>query len=365
MKYKRRIGLVLSVVLLFILVGCSKRAKNDTPVVITIDNSKIHMDEMMYYIYQAEVDGNEMEEKYQAFFGESYWDTTDDTGKTNRELEQSNIMEHAIKNDIFYQKACDAGYECSDNEMQEIINDATSLMEEWTDEQKLVMKITKERLIEILTKISIANAYDRDFRETLDVDEATVTSGIYEEDYEEYDVEYLYVPTVTFTQEYDMIPYSKVKKQSAYEQIKKNLEKAKHGINLADLLTEKEQEAGAECSEVTFIAGDEILGSEFEKAALKLSNGQISDSIVEEEDGYYIMKMINNDSKMDYQNAMTSAIENAREKAFSKAYKTIKKEYKIIIQEKIWNSIEIGTITWDENSKVEEKLFNNSYERSE
>jgi len=348
-NYKRRLVFAFSMLLLFLLTACSKRVKNDTPVVITVNDSKIHMDEMMYYIYQTEADGNAKEETYQAFFGESYWETKDETGTTNRELAKSDVMELAIRNDIFYQRAAKAGYEVSKDEMNEISKKVETLMTRWTDQQKLAMGITKERLVEILTKLSIANAYEKDFRDTLEVDEATATSTIYEEDYKEYDVLYLYVPTVTFSNDSDMIAFSKEEKQAAYKEAVKLLKQAKQGTDFSDLLMEENRVEGLESSEVTFIKGDEIFGAYFEKTALTLSNGEIANKVVEEEDGYYIIKMVNKDSKVSYEDAMNRAVEAAWNDAFSKAYETIKNEYEITIQEKVWNPIEIGAITYDKN----------------
>ena len=76
---------------------------------------------------------------------------------------------------------------------------------------------------------------------------------------------------------------------------------------------------GLESSEVTFIKGDEIFGADFEKAALALSNGEIANSIVEEEDGYYIIKMVNKDSKVSYEDAMNRAVEAGLERCFFKS----------------------------------------------
>ncbi len=362
MKYKRRIVFALSMLLLFLLTACSKKAKNDTPVVTVVNDSKIHMDEMMYYIYQSEADGNANEEKYQAFFGESYWETKDETGTTNRELAKTETMELAIRNDIFYQKAMEAGYALSKDETQETLKRVETTMEGWTDKQKLVMGITKERLMEILTKLSIANAYEKDFRDTLEVDEATATSTIYEEDYKEYDVLYLYVPTVTFSQDSNMIAYSNKEKQAAYEKAAKLLAKAKQGAEFSDLLMEDDTVEGMETSEVTFIKGDEIFGTDFEKAALALSNGEIANSIVEEEDGYYIIKMVDKDSKESYQDTINRAVEDAWEDAFSKAYEKIKEEYEITIQEKVWDPIEIGTTTYDKNAVPSKEDLEGAFE---
>ena len=114
---------------------------------ITVHDSKIHMDELMYYIYQTEMDGNANEETYQAFFGESYWETKDETGTTNRELAKTDVMELAIRNDIFYQRAAKAGYELSDDETKEISKNVETMMTSLTDKQKLAMGITKERLV--------------------------------------------------------------------------------------------------------------------------------------------------------------------------------------------------------------------------
>ena len=77
------------------------------------------------------------------------------------------------------------------------------------------------------------------------VDEATATSTIYEEDYKEYDVLYLYVPTVTFSKDSDMIAFSKEEKQAAYKEAVKLLKKAKQGADFFGFINGSKSRRGS------------------------------------------------------------------------------------------------------------------------
>lgn len=362
MKYKRGAVFLLAMLLLFTVIGCSKQAKNNTPVVVTVNDSSIHMDEMMYFIYQIERSGNANEEMYQDFFGKSYWETINDKNITNRELAKSNAMEQAVMMDVFYQKAVQAGYKLSSEEQKKILEDTKVIINGWTNDQKLAMGIYEERLAEIRTKLLLSYKYYQDFLDSLEVDEDVATSAIYEEDYPEYEVEYLYVPTVTFDENYDMIPYSKEEKKTAHDIMLKLSKQAKDVSSLLELLPEEETEIEVEASQVTFLKGDNLFGEKFEKEALTLSNGEVSDSIVEEKDGYYIVKMLNNHAKTSYQNAINQAVEAAKKTAFENAYSKIKSEYKIWIQKEVWDPIQIGTLTYDKADKVSTDYFKNTME---
>lgn len=365
---KRRLMICISLLLLFLLSGCSRQAKNTTPVVATVNEEEIHMDEMMYYIYEAELTGNANEEMYQTFFGESYWDMTDDSGTTYRDLAKTETMDKALLYEIFYQRAIQSGYELKEEELAQVREDAKEIYDSLTAKQRDTMEMDEERLAEIFEKIEIVNTYYADFVNGLDVDEAVATSGIYEEDYQEYLVEYLFVPTTYYAENPEdadcddaddcgLIPYSEEDRQAARERIEGYLKKAKEddmkSKEFADLVSEDDDVT--EVSEATFLEGDEIFGAKFEKAALKLKDGEITDQIVEEEDGYYLIRMIDTDSKESYQTAMDNAVETAKDEAFQKAYETIKKEYKTVVMDDIWSPIVIGDITYDKEAATSEK----------
>lgn len=292
------------------------------------------------------MDGNQQEQIYQGFFGKSYWDIKNEEGITNRESIKNETMDQAILYEILFQEAIHAGYQLDDTQVKEADKQAGLMMEGLTAKQKNSMQITKESLIEVMQKTALADLYYEEILEDLVVDEAMAVSGIYEEEFQEYNAEYLYISDVFYDEESGMIPYSKEEKEAAYQKANALLKEVQAGKDLETLSQEKE---GIEYSSISFLEGDKLLGSAFEKAAIALSNGQTADSVVEEEDGYYIIKMMDNNSTQSYDSRILEAIEDAKAKEFDQFYETLKLNYEITIHESVWQPIQIGDLTYDES----------------
>lgn len=353
---KKRWIFPIILVLVCLLSGCMKKAGNKSPEVARVNDVSIYMDEMMYYIYEAELSGNENEEIYQGFFGESFWDSESPLGTTNREFAKQEVMEKAFLYEIFYERAKEAGYTLTEEKKEQIKKDANDFFNSLTEEQKETMYADSKRFTEIFEKIELVNQYQKDFEESLSVDEAKAVSSIYEEDYEEYNVEYLFVPTTYYSPDEtsdELLPYSKEEKQKSLEKIEsyniqlQNMDEKPESFQ--DILSENDEIS--EISEITFLKGDELLGEAFESEALKLKSGEYSSHVVEEEDGYYLIHMLNDASKEGYETALETAIAQAKQEAFEQAYEEIKKQYKTTVMDDIWGPIELGNLTYVKNAK--------------
>lgn len=341
----------LSTAVVLSLAACSKE-KKDTEAVLTIGDLSVPRDEVMYYIYEEEAEGNSIESLYQSVFGESYWDAESDEGGTYRELAKERVMETAIKNTLFYEKAEAAGYSLTKEEETAVKKDADATWNLLTDKQKKSMDLSEKRLEEILLKISLSDKYSTDFTKSLDVDEEAAASLITPEEYHEYKVAYLYMPTVTYDEDYQQIPFSEEEKKAAYKTIQALLSKAQKADELSSILLEEESKI--EASDVAFMEGDELLGPVFEKAALALKDGQTTEKIIEESDGYYIIRMIDSNSMESYENAVEEAVLAATLEAFDKAFEELKESVSIEKKKEFWESLVIGAITYDEEAMAED-----------
>lgn len=341
----------LSAAAVLSLAACGKE-KEDTEAVLTIGDLSVPRDEVMYYIYEEEAEGNSIESLYQSVFGESYWDAESDEGGTYRELAKERIIERAVKNALFYEKAGEAGYSLTEEEQTAVKKDMDTTWKLLTDKQKKSMDLTEKRLEEILLKISLSDKYSTDFTKSLDVDEEAASSLITPEEYHEYKVAYLYMPTVTYDENYQEIPFSEEEKKAAYEKIKALLLKAQKADELSSLVLD--EESGIEASDVAFMEGDELLGPVFEKAALALKDGQTTEEIIEESDGYYIIRMIDSNSMESYENAVEEAIATATDEAFNKALEELKESVSIVKNKDFWDPLVIGEVTYDEEAIIED-----------
>ena len=66
---------------------------------------------------------------------------------------------------------------------------------------------------------------------------------------------------------------------------------------------------------------------------------------IETDTGFYIIKMVDNNASDAYDTAVTEAISQAEQDAFDAEYENIKKEYTIVVNNKIWDPIVIGKTT--------------------
>ncbi len=330
-----------------LLTGCSGTNMGKT--VVKINNTKVGMDEMMYYIYQTEQTGNYYEEFYRSYFGSSYWDMAYDEERTFRVVEKEETMNSAVMYTIFEEKAEEAGYSLTNEEKEEIAADAQIFYDELSENQKTVMNLDVEKITAIQEKITLASKYYDEVMSDISINEELAASVVEWEEYRQYDIEYIYIPTVEYDEAYNMIPYDAEAKKEAYDIIVAILPEAMEADDFTELIPEDslDLEAGV----IGFLKGDELFGATLEKEALKLSNGQVADHIIEEEDGYYIIKMVNDSSTETYDEEVELAIENAKYQEFQKVYEQIKADYTIEINNSIWDDIVIGNITYESSDQ--------------
>jgi foldase protein PrsA len=316
-KWNRWLGTGLLLGTVFLFTGCGTKA------VVKVDKEKITLPELMYYVHQAEEEGQIYEEMYQNFFQESYWDMEYEEEKTFRQVAKEDAYENAIMYTIFEKEAIKAGYSLTDEEKEECSKEASEEYAAFTEKQRTALGLSEKEYIALKQKVMLGNKYYDALEESLEVDEDKATSMILEEDYIQIDVEYLYAQNKE-----ELAPY---------------LERAVAGEDFDTLAEENPDilESGA----LGFIEGDYALGETFEKEALKLSVGEITDKLVEEEDGWYIIKLVDDDSKESYEAACEEAIYQATNEAFQAAYEEIKSGYKITEYASDWDTLEIGDLT--------------------
>lgn len=322
-------------------------------IVVTIDDKKIKMKEMMYYIFQSEQEGNYYESVYQSFEGaeQGFWDSEYEKGKTNREAVKDETMDACVLYELFGKKAKEEGYTLTKNETESAKTDAEEMLKSLTDKQKKTMGLTVDDITNIQKNILLGNKYYEKIMKGIKVDEKAAKETVDKEKFRQYDVDYIYIPTVNYDEEYNPVEFTEDEKNKAYDKMKELLPKAMKGREFDELVGKKETEL--ESGSISFTKGDNLYGEDFEETALELKKGEVADKIIEGEDGYYIIKMVNDNSNESYESEVENAIINAKNEAFQKEFEKIKKEHKIEINSTVWDSIELGTITYDAEAQQE------------
>ena len=98
---------------------------------------------------------------------------------------------------------------------------------------------------------------------------------------------------------------------------------------------------------------EDFLDAKTLKKVKKMKNGEVSD-LIETEDGYYVIKMVNNNDPEAYDNQCATVISQEEETQFDTVYKnTIKAEY-IATAQSFWKGrVTIGYLTYDDTTAQE------------
>ena len=310
---------LLTAVFLLFSTGCSlnNRPYSQT-LAFVVDDSKVYMDEMMYHVLLAAMQG----ELYASFVGngENYWDMKNEDGSTMREALKEMALTNAVRYELFYQLAQKEGYTLSQEEKEQSKSKADNIVGNMGEEQVKALGLTKEKLLVIQEKIAVATKYYDSFVKKLKVDEAAVKAEINETDYKQYDIEYIY----------------------AGKENKEALEALLVKAQKTEDITTLGKEGILNSGKISFLEGDNTFGDEtnLEGIILAMNPGEVSD-LVETVKGYYIIKLTDNSSRTKYEQAVKEAVDVAEQKAFTAAYNELKQKHKIEINTRNWNKIDI------------------------
>lgn len=348
-----------------VLTGCGKKAdeakkgdtttatdgsKNKEKLVLTVGDNKIHMDEMMYYIFMQEYQLAQTEQMYLAYMGQSYLDSEYSEGVTVRDMAKQSTMDAATTYEILYQEALKAKFELTEEELKECDTMTESFMSAITEEQLKLTGLNKELVRKIAEKLSLSMKYMDDTIQKFDIDDEGIKAGIKKEDYRQYNTEYLYVSTSKTDEAGNQIDPTAAEKKESKAKLAAVLDKAKAGEEFAKIV---EADTSISTQPSNFVAGKNSVDPEYEKAALTLENNKLS-KIVETSDGYYIIKMLDNNSEEAYNTACTEAITAEEQKQFTAKYEELLKNYKVEVNQKEWDPIVMGKTTIVETAPTTE-----------
>ena len=306
---------------MFILMSsCSKVDKpNAETLVLKVDDSKIYLDEMLYHVMLAEMQG----ELYSSVVGdeENYWDIKNDDGSTMGEATKKMALDNAIKYELLYNIAIKDGYTLTEEEKELSKSKVDNIIGNVQEEQVQKTELTNDRLLKIQEKIAVATRYYDNYIKTLGVDEAAIKATFDRKDYKQYDIQYIFA------------------KKQQYTELTSLQEEAFAAEDLTTLKTDSKISSG----KLSFLAGENTFGEEInlEDVITSMKVGEVS-TVVETVKGYYIIKLIDNASSEKYDSAVKRAVDDAITEAFEVDYASIKKEHKIKIEHKVWDQIKMG-----------------------
>ena len=349
------LGVLCVVVVLVLCIGVGiQQLKPEN--VMKVNGTKFSMDNMMYPIYEKESQNLPMNEMYQYYMGTTVWDASYqgdnknvDEGATNAEGFKQEIIDSETEYEILYQEAKKAGMELTADEKKKADDEALDAIKGLSWGQKLQLGVSKGKIKTRFEKRALADKYKDSKQEELnkEVDEKAAIADISSKDYRQYDVDYYYASLSKTDDEGNSTPLSDDDKKKLEKEIKKLAADAATAKDFSKLIKDEEKtDIQYNSGNFTEKSGWSFVSEANLKKIKSMKNNEISEVFLDEEAGYYVfVKMIDNNSTESYESACDSAIKEAQDAKYDEWYTALKDGYKIEINDEIWDTVVIGTVT--------------------
>jgi foldase protein PrsA len=332
---------IASIVFVIILIGALIFDQLFESTLLTVDGERYQLDDLSYYIYNVE----SQYDYYDQMFGGngSYWNmSSDESGNTMRDIAKQEAIESAIYSEVLYNEAVAEGYTLTDEEKTEVDTKVSSMMESLTEGTIEKADFTKASLTESVGKTTLVTRYRQDKVDALAIDDAAITAGISRDEYRQYDIEYLFASKMTSDAEGKSIEKTVDDKEAALAALNTYNEKAKTTEDWTTLIPEDEKLVSYRSD--NFIESDTTFDDDFESQIMAMENGTIGD-VHETDTGYYVIRMINNNSSESYDTAVKDAITAAENEGFGKVYDEILAKHEFKTNDSALRSLTMGTVT--------------------
>lgn len=335
-KYQKiKISCIFIVLISLILTSCKKTNENKIAetLVVTVNDFNVYLDEMMYYIWQTETEYDSYNDYYEENYGVNFWEQDAGDGLTARDFIKDDVMDNVVRSYILWDQAIAAGMTLTKEEQKTSKTRAQEILTEFTEKQKETIQLSEERLIEILEKEAFVDKFFNEKLESYSVDEEQIRNELEGQMEKEYEVDVISIPKDEVFED----------ETNPYDAMNQMLEQAEITEDWSTLVEDSESPFIYETYTIT--ENDTVCPKEIKKEVLNRKAGDIT-SVIETEEEYVIVKIINDNATKSYETSIENTVENQKLTEFNAYYEELRKNYNIVIEE-VWSTIEIGTITLD------------------
>lgn len=312
-------------------------------------SSKVYMKETVYDIYQVETQYNMYSQLYQQMYGKTYWEMedVDDAGRDGASAAKKQVMDAVKQREILCMEAKKLGYSLTDEEKNTIAQNVKQARENLSAKQKKLDGLDEKSLTTAFEKNALSDKYRQVIISESGIDREALKASVSKEDYHQYTMQYYKVSNKEGTGE-DAKDVSEEQKQKNLENMKALQEKSKTAEDFTKLV-EKEDETGIGTYQQEELLQKDMEDSTFLTKALrskliKMQNDEISD-VIEGEDGYYLVKMVNNDDPAAYDEQCKTVVSDEETKQFNARYNQIKTGYTAEIKSYWKGRVKLGSYT--------------------
>lgn len=322
-------------------------------------SSKLSYQDAMYDIYNIEAQYNSMSALYEQFYGSTFWEATniDSKGHTGSQLAKKEVMNNLKLREILCLEAEQAGVTLNDDEKKQVETDLDTFMGKLTAKQKKMDGFTKKRIRKAIERQALADKYKEQIIASFGIDEDAIKATVSKEDNRQYTIQYYTIAKTTTDSDGNSANKSAAdlkQAKSDMEALQKKAAKAKDFTK--DIITDSnndnvDDKTGISYATEDLVETDTSFGTaDLRKAIKKMSNNAVSD-VMETDDAYYVIKMVNNNDSAAYDKACEEAVENEKETKFDEKYKNdIKPNYTAKAQSYWKSAVTVGYITYDEDA---------------
>lgn len=333
-KRIRIISLLLVMILsMTLLAGCATNSKED--VVLTIDDEDLYLEEAMYYIYMIEANFGMM-------ISSDYWNTIVEDGRTFSDVTKEYVMDGLIDMHILSLEGKKNGIEVTTEYETELKASAVDFYNSMSDELLEITGLDEQSIYEVVAKNYIGSLQQNFMIEELNIDTDAIEAEYDKEELRQYNTEFLQIPFVSYDEEGNEVELTDDEKAEAKDTLEAVLAEIEGGKSFDEIVEEYEDVTKRTSN---FVPGSGAVSINYENAALELNNDEITKEIIETENSYYIIKMLDDNSDEYYVSTINNAISEKQQELLQEKLDEIKETYTITINEDVWDTIVLGKTT--------------------
>lgn len=308
----------------------------------------VYMKEAVYSIYQVENQYNQYSSIYQQLYGKTYWEMedVDSKGRNGASAAKKQVMDSLKQREVLYMEAQKRGYSLTAEEEKTAENNVADTMKNFTDKQKKLEGLDEKTLKSEFKKNALAEKFRQILIKESGVDEEALKATVNKKDYRQYTLQYYKVSNQETSGE-ETKEVSAEQKQTNLTNMQALQEKAKTAEDFTKLLDDNDK-TGIQYQTENLIKKDlkdsTFLNKKLRKQIMEMDNGQISD-IIEGDDGYYLIKMVNNDDSEAYDNQCQSVVNEEETKQFNARYAEFAPNYVTEVQSYWKGRVKLGSYT--------------------
>ncbi len=318
----------------------------------------LYMKEAVYQIYQVEAQYNSAmyQQMYQQLYHTSYWEAEDVDGKgrNGASAAKKQVMDMLKQREIVCMEAEAQGQKLTDEEIKAAHEEAKKIYDGLTDGQKKLDGLDQDTLNKVFERDALAEKYRQVIISESGVDAEALKASVNKEDYHQYTLQYYMVKNESEAAASasggaaEATPVSEEQKKKNLKNMEELKKKAATAEDFTKLLEEGDT-TGISQMQTQNLVKNEMKDSTFltkkdRNKLIKMKNGEISD-IIEGEDGYYLVRMENNDDSAAYDTQCETVVREAEDNAFSARLQELTPKYSLEVQSYWKGRVKLGGYT--------------------